>query len=229
MVKIVLSMFTIKRITYIFNVYRYLYTGEVDITKHDGDKILKILIASDRLGIDDLPELAKTYLTEERASYVREHAAKVLKTIHNLRSFDELRKLCLEAITTDLFKSDGYLTLGEDILVPILERDDFYIKEVVLWKHVLKWVLAKHPGLDNDPSKWTATNVKQVKTTLDALVGTVRFFLMSSDEYYNEVRPYKKILPRGVNEQVMLYLLTGKGSESIMAKPRVRASSEISG
>jgi len=198
----------------------------VDITKHDGDKILKILIASDKLGIDDLPELAKTYLIEERASYVREHAATVLKTVRHLRSFDELRNLCIEAITADLFKSDSYLTLEEDVLVPILERDDFYIKEVALWKHILKWVLVKHSGLDKDPSKWTSTNINQVKTTLQALVGTIRFFRMSSDEYYNEVRPYKKILPRGLNEQVMLYLLTGKGSESFMARPRVKASSE---
>ncbi|CAG8674088.1 8119_t:CDS:1, partial [Paraglomus occultum] len=181
-----------------------------------------------KLGIDDLPELAKTYLIEERPSYVREHAVKVFQAVRYLRSFDELKNLCLEGITTDLFTNDSYLTLEEDVLVPILERDDFYIKEVVLWKHVLKWVLTKHPELDKDPSKWTPANIKQAQATLQALVGTIRFFLMSSDDYYNEVRPYKKILPRGVNEQVMLYLLTGKGSESFMARPRVKPPSESS-
>ncbi|CAG8656209.1 3689_t:CDS:2 [Paraglomus brasilianum] len=35
--------------------------------------------------------------------------------------------------------------LEEDVLVCLLQRDDLQIREVDLWKYILRWALDKHP------------------------------------------------------------------------------------
>src|SRR5438128_4111663 len=190
----------IKLISYFIPYIRsYLYTGKVDITKCNGFEILSLLVASDELDLGILVEFTQSYLIKSCTAFINEQPAQVLRSVLRLESCRNLKDFCLEIICDEpenLFKSDNYLALEEDMFAILLQRDDLCINEVKLWKYVLKWGLNKHPTMVKDPTSWSADDIYRMEETLKTLIQNVRFFVMSSEEYYNDVRPYKKLLPK---------------------------------
>ncbi|CAG8658697.1 3051_t:CDS:2 [Paraglomus brasilianum] len=205
-------------------ILRYLYTGEVDIEKCDGFQILKLLVASDELNLDDLLRFAQNYLIESRKSFIVEQPVRVLQSIFRLESCKALRLFCLDEICgnrTNLFDSDEYLTLEEDIFAQILEQDKLRMKEVELWKCVLKWGATRHPKLKYPPTRWPTYGRNRMKKTLAGLIKHIRFFTMSADEYYDEVRPYKKLFSKKLREEMLQFImLPSRRPNHIMARAR---------
>ncbi|CAG8655437.1 6984_t:CDS:2 [Paraglomus brasilianum] len=207
-------------------ILRYLYTGEANIGNCDGFQILKLLVASDELNLSDLLQFAQSYLIESRKSFLIEQPVRVLESIFRLESCEMLRLFCIDAICdggTKLFDSDIYLTLEEDIFAQILQQDKLHIKEVALWKGVLKWGVSRHPELKNPPTEWSTDDVNRMKKTLAGLIKHIRFFTISADEYYDEVRPYKKLFSKKLREEMLQFIMPpSRKPEDIMAKTRGR-------
>ncbi|CAG8603666.1 4998_t:CDS:2 [Paraglomus brasilianum] len=207
-------------------ILRYLYTGEVDINKCDGSKILKLLIATDELDLGDLLQFAQSFLIKSRESFIVEQPVRVLESIFRLESCKTLRLFCLNEICkncTHLFNSDDYLTLEEDIFAQILQQDKLHIKEVELWKCVLKWGTSRHPELKHSPTEWSADNLNQMKKTLAGLIEHIRFFAMSTDEYYDNVRPYRKLFSKKLREEMLQFIiLSSRKPKDFITKTRRR-------
>ncbi|CAG8528629.1 5565_t:CDS:2 [Paraglomus brasilianum] len=205
-------------------ILRYLYTGEVNIENCDGSQILKLLVASDEMNLSNLLRFAQSYLIESRKPFIVEQPVQVLGSIFRLESCKTLRLFCLDAICDDctkLFGSDIYLTLEEDIFAQILRHNKLCVKEVELWKYVLKWGATRHPELKNPPTEWSTDDVHQMKETLTVLVESIRFFTMSADEYYDEVRPYKKLFSKKLREEMLQFImLPSRKPNDIMARAR---------
>ena len=203
-----------------------MYTGELNIEKCDESQILKLLIATDELDLGDLLQFAQSYLIKSRESFIVEQPVRVLESIFRLESCKPLKIFCLEEICknhTYLFDSDDYVTLEEDIFAQILQQDKLHIKEVKLWKCVLKWGASRHPQLKPSPTEWSTDDVNQMKKTLAGLMEHVRFFAMSADEYYDEVRPYRKLFSKKLREEMLQFImLPSRKPNDIMAKTRGR-------
>ncbi|CAG8573550.1 2880_t:CDS:2 [Paraglomus occultum] len=206
-------------------ILRYLYTGEVNIEKCDGSQILKLLVATDELNLDNLLQFAQSYLIKSRASFIVEQPVRVLELIFRLESCKTLRIFCLDEICknyTHLFDSD-YMTLDKDIFTQILQQDKLHIKEVELWKRVVKWGTSRHPELKPSPTEWSIDDVNRMKKTLTGLMEHIRFFAMSAGEYYDEVRPYRKLFSKKLREEMLQFImLPSRKPSDIKAKARGR-------
>ena len=60
---------------------RYIYTGELDLTKQSGENILELLIASDELLIEELFNQVQDYLIEKQTSWIQQNYALCLNLI----------------------------------------------------------------------------------------------------------------------------------------------------
>ncbi|CAG8573505.1 2878_t:CDS:2 [Paraglomus occultum] len=207
-------------------ILRFLYTGEVNIEKCDGSQILKLLVATDELDLGDLLQFAQGYLIKSRKSFIVEQPVQVLELIFRLESCKTLKLFCLDEICkncTYLFDSDDYTTLDKDIFAQILQQDKLHIKEVELWKRVLKWGTSRHPELKPSPTEWSIDDVNRMKKTLTGLMEHIRFFAMSAGEYYDEVRPYRKLFSKKLREEMLQFImLPSRKPSDIKAKARGR-------
>src|SRR5436190_7163959 len=93
-----------------------------------------------------------------------------------------------------IFKSMDFTSLPEKSLVQLIKRDDLQMKEVEIWEHILKWGLAQNSTLILDPDAWSDEDFKIMENTLQQLLPSIRFFSLSSKEFSQKVRPYKKLL-----------------------------------
>ncbi|EXX68515.1 uncharacterized protein OCT59_029153 [Rhizophagus irregularis] len=77
------------------------------------------------------------------------------------------------------------------------------MKEIEIWDHVLKWGLEKNPTLLSDPTAWSDDDFKMMENTLQHCLPFIRFFSLSSEDFFQKVRPYKKLLKRQLYEELL--------------------------
>src|SRR2546429_2299299 len=109
----------------------------------------------------------------------------------------KIQQFCTDFITKSpekVFKSPSFTSLSEQILTKLIKNDDLQMKEVETWDHLLKWGLAQNPTLLPDPNVWSDDDFKTMENTLQNYLSSVRFFSLSSKEFLDKVRPYKKLL-----------------------------------
>ncbi len=77
------------------------------------------------------------------------------------------------------------------------------MKEIEVWEHVLKWGLAQNSTLIPDPDTWSDDDFKSMENTLQHCLPLIRFFSLSSKDFLQNVRPYKKLLKRQLYENLL--------------------------
>jgi len=170
--------------------------------------IIKLLIASDELLLEELIEIVQNYFIKSKEAFLFMQPVLVLDFVFRLESCKKLTLFCLEmcaANAKNILFHNPKQPLEEDILISLLRRDDLLIEEVELWKYVLRWVLDKHPRVDHDPRKWSADNVNQIKASIKVMINFIRFFLLTPNEYREEVRQYWRLLPKRLMKELQNY------------------------
>ncbi|RGB28379.1 hypothetical protein C1646_354542 [Rhizophagus diaphanus] len=102
-----------------------------------------------------------------------------------------------------VFKSLDFTSLPENSLISLIKRDDLQMKEIEIWEHILKWGLEKNPTLLPDPITWSDDDFKMMENTLQHCIPLVRFFSISSKDFFQKVRPYKKLLKHQLYEELL--------------------------
>ncbi|RIA83943.1 hypothetical protein C1645_833032 [Glomus cerebriforme] len=188
-------------------VLKYIYTGELDLTKYQGENIFGLLVASDELLIDELFNHVQDYLIEKQAIW-------------------KLQDYCLVFICSNpqpFITSDHFTSLDKDILYGLLKRDDLRIEEVVVWNWLIKWGIEQTHGLgneNNDKTKWNNKNYEALKKTLNQFIPLVRFMEISPDDYFDKVRPYKTIIPNHIYEEIEKFYIKGTLPRTTNLSPR---------
>ena len=77
------------------------------------------------------------------------------------------------------------------------------MNEIQVWEHVLKWGLAQNPELPTNPTDFSKDDFKILKNTLQQCVPFVKFRNLTSKEFMDGVLPYKKILPKELNNNLL--------------------------
>jgi hypothetical protein len=102
-----------------------------------------------------------------------------------------------------IFKSLDFISLPEKSLVSLIKKDDLQMKEIEIWDHVLKWGLENNPTLLPDPTTWSDDDFKMMENTLQHCIPLIRFFSLSSEDFFQKVRPYKKLLKCQLYEELL--------------------------
>jgi hypothetical protein len=125
-------------------------------------------------------------------------------------SFLELQEYCTNLISEDpdkILKSLDFSATPEKLIVSLIQNDNLQMSEVQVWKHVLKWGLAKNPELSSDPSNFSKNDFNSLKNTLQQGIPFIKFYNLTSKEFSDKVLPYKKVLPKGLyNDLLMAFL-----------------------
>ncbi|CAG8493831.1 7811_t:CDS:2, partial [Scutellospora calospora] len=202
---------------------KYIYTGILDLDKQSGPDILGLLVASDELLLDELIVHCQEHLIEEKANWLRLNFVQVLQTVIKLKSCKKLQDHCLKTICQDpqpFFSSKIFSSLDRDILYGLLEREDLEIDEIEVWEHLIKWGIAQNVNsndakMPSDVNKWTDKHFIALKKSVEQFIPLIRLFEISSKDFYYKVRPYKKILPQNIYEDLMSHYLADTEPKTI--------------
>ncbi|EXX75451.1 hypothetical protein GLOIN_2v1766005 [Rhizophagus irregularis DAOM 181602=DAOM 197198] len=199
---------------YIFEIIiRHLYCGQLNLNVMNGPDILKLLVATEELGLDRvLSEYIQEFLIEDQNKFSQDDCIELLKIVFQHGTFTILEDYCLKTICqvpAILFGTDKILSLPAQILELLLKRDDLALDEIELWNNLVRWAHAQQPTVNKDPSKWTKDELILMEKMLLNFIPLIRFHNISSEEYYNKILPYDDLLPKKLrNEILKSYLVT---------------------
>ncbi|PKK74527.1 hypothetical protein RhiirC2_863780 [Rhizophagus irregularis] len=189
-------------------ILKYIYTGEVDITGQSRLIVFELLVASDELLLEELFEHVRDYLIEKQAIWIQENFVLVLRTVFKLASYKKLQNYCIETICADpqpFFTSKNFLSLNKVSLYNLLRRNDLQIDEIDIWDCLIKWGIGQTPGFgirNSDRTMWNKKSYEALKKTLNHFIPLIRFVEISSNDYFDKVRPYKAIIPDRIYEEI---------------------------
>ncbi|KAG9288259.1 hypothetical protein G9A89_021290 [Geosiphon pyriformis] len=206
-------------------ILRYIYNGEISLDKHGVPTILELLVIADELIPENFIDPLEEYLIEHHAKELEENFATLQKTSFMHDSFKNLQNFCTEIAANNpaiVFNSQDFTSLNENSLSSILNRDDLNIEESEIWEKIVEWGVAK---LDNNVQMknvfdWTDENFNAFKESIERLLPLIRFFNISSVDFYHKVKPFARILPGTLYEDLLHhYLVPGSHQKSVDAQP----------
>ncbi|RGB24222.1 hypothetical protein C1646_747884 [Rhizophagus diaphanus] len=209
-------------------ILKYIYTGELDLTKQSAEIILALLISCDELLIDELFDYIQDYLIEKHTIWVQMNFVFILHTVFKLPSCKKLQDYCLESICEDpepFIFSTTFPSLDRDILFGLLKRDDLQIEEISIWDCLIKWGIEQTPGLkskNSDRTNWNNEDYDSLKETLKQFIPLIRFVEISPKDFYYKVRPYKAVFPHHIYEEIAEYYYTKTLPSNTILPPRIR-------
>ncbi|GBB85462.1 hypothetical protein RclHR1_00120016 [Rhizophagus clarus] len=187
-------------------ILNYIYGGILSLNDRDTSVTFKILLAADELLLQEVIDYLQKYLIENKSEWMEQHFELIHRTSFQSNSLLQLQQFCTDFMANSpekVFKSLDFTSLPEKSLVQLVKRDDLQMKEVEVWDHVLKWGLAQNPTLLPDPSTWSDNDFKTMENTLQHCLSLIRFFSLSSKEFLEKVRPYKKLLNHQLYENLL--------------------------
>ena len=171
---------------------------------------MKVLAAADQLHLQELVDYLQTNLIENKAGWIEQHFEQTYRASFQSNSLLKLQQFCINYLTKSpekIFKSLDFTSFPERPLISLIRRDDLQMDEVEIWEHVLKWGLAQNPTLILDPVTWSDNDSKMMEATLQNFLPLIRFFGLSSKDFFQKVHPYKKLLnPKFYEELLESYL-----------------------
>ncbi|RIB23927.1 hypothetical protein C2G38_2071356 [Gigaspora rosea] len=196
----------------------YLYTGTIDLAQQDGTDLIKILVAADELSLQKIVEVIKQYLIDNQSELLIRNPIRFVQSVffYDICSF--LRDYCLQAICENphiIFGSSDYLLLDKSLLLRLLKCEQLEMEEIDIWISLLKWGIAQNSLTikidERNPAKnllqWTDKDFIALRESLNDLIPLIRWIHISSSDFLHKVRPFKKLLPQTLYEEVLSYHL----------------------
>jgi hypothetical protein len=79
--------------------------------------------------------------------------------------------------------------------------------EIEIWKNVIAWGIANTKRLPSNVDEWTKNDFEKLGSTLVDLLPLIRFIDINSTDFYHEVLPYKKVLPKDLFKEILQFHL----------------------
>ncbi|KAG9292159.1 hypothetical protein G9A89_005303 [Geosiphon pyriformis] len=195
-------------------------SGEISLNEHGPLTILELFIAADELILEKLIDHLEDYLIEHHVKELEENFATFHETSFIHHSFKKLQKFCIEIAVNNssaVFNSQNFTSLNRNVLCSILSWDDRNMEESEIWEKIIEWGVAK---LSNGIQlkkflNWTDENFEAFKESIEELLPLIRFFNISSVDFYYKVKLFARILPGTLYEDLLHhYLVTGSHQKS---------------
>ncbi|GET01368.1 carbohydrate-binding module family 13 protein [Rhizophagus clarus] len=211
-------------------ILRYIYGGELSLDEYDNLDIIKILVAANKLGLQEIIDSLQTFLIKNKALWMEQNFNIVYQTSFENNSFLDLQNFCTNLIARQpdkLFKSLKSHSIPEKLLISLIKNDNLQMKEIQVWEHVINWGLDQNPTLPSNLSDFSKDDFNVLKNTLQKCIPHVRFQNLTSKEFSDKVLPYKKILSKELYTDLLRTFLNSNYKKNLQIKPR-RIIKEIS-
>jgi hypothetical protein len=182
--------------------------------------------------LNQIVNIAENFFIENH-KFLQNDPVGIFQTIYYRKSLNYIKEYYLKTIYLEpeiLFDSAKFTNLPAPLLEVILKQDDLNLNEIRVWKYLIKWGLAQEKSLNKDVSKWNQEKFKIFERILHKFIPLIRFYDISSDDYFDKVRPYEEIIPEKLREEnLKYYLVPGYTSnkyvsrnyvESVLIKPK---------
>ncbi|RIA90638.1 BTB/POZ protein [Glomus cerebriforme] len=204
---------------------RYMYYGNIDLTKLQSHEILNLLLPSDELEFQPLVKcIQETLIGENHEDFIIKNILEIIELTYQKESFDMLWNFCLQQIcfkTDHLFKSTKFLTFNPSIFEIFLKRDDFYVSnEIIIWENLLKWAYDQDPIIQQDINKWNKNEFTMMERRLSRFIQLIRFYHISSEDFHSKVYPFKEILPSNLINNILAYHMVPNEKLNIDIQPQ---------
>ncbi|EXX63748.1 BTB/POZ domain-containing protein [Rhizophagus irregularis DAOM 181602=DAOM 197198] len=204
-------------------ILKFLYTGHISINNKSGTELLDIMTSSDELKLKQLTKFTEDFIIENYQQFLQNDPVGILQIINYNKSFVDLQEFCLEAICSDpkiLFNSDKFIKLPAPLLEIVLKRDDLNLAEIEVWESLIKWGLAQGQTFNHDVTKWNQDDFNHLQRILYKFIPLIRFHEISSDDYVNKVKPYKKILSKELRDDILKFHMASGYTPIFKISPR---------
>jgi hypothetical protein len=148
-----------------------------------------------------------------KENWINQNFNLIYQTSFNNDTFLKLQNFCIELISREpkkVFNSIDFNSISEKCLITLIKQDDIQLDDIQIWEHVLKWGIAQNPELPSNPSNYSKDDFNTLKITLKQCIPFIKFYNLSSEEFLNNVYPYKKIIPKELREDLLKYFLNPK-------------------
>ncbi|GBC07291.1 hypothetical protein RclHR1_07360014 [Rhizophagus clarus] len=192
-------------------ILRFIYCGKIDLENLHGHNILKLLIAVNELKIPTLINNIQEYLIEHQDRFLQQNPIEILEKIYQHESFSDLfncsfKKICEEPEI--LFNSDKFVSLKPPLLELVLKRDDLLLDEIIIWNNLIKWCLAQHPNISQDPTQWNNEEITIMERTIHKFISLIRFNHISSESFATKIYPFKDIMSKELINNIIIFHMT---------------------
>src|SRR5579871_6007998 len=158
---------------------RYIYGGTLSLEEYEISDIVKILVAANELGLQELVVYLQSFLLENKGNWMEQNFSLIYQTSFENDSFLELQKYCTELTTKNpdkIFQSPNFSSIPEKLLVSVIQNGNLQMSEIQVWEHVLKWGHAQNPELSTDPKSLSKDDFNILKNTLQQCVPFIKFY-----------------------------------------------------
>jgi hypothetical protein len=199
------------------------------LTNLQRPELLDLLIAADELNIQTLISHIQGYLIHYRYEFLQQNPAEILEAIYKVYQSDTfagLWEFFLETICDKpdlLFNSNKLSRLSAPILELLLKRDDLLLDEIKVWNNLINWCLAQHPSIQHDIEKLNKEEITAMERTLQRFISLIRFYHISSEDFYSKVYLFKKLLSKNlINDMLKFHLVPNKKLGDDIQLPRIQ-------
>jgi hypothetical protein len=167
---------------------------------------MNLMILSNELMLKKLTKRIEDSIIKNQEQFLQVDPVGILQIICYCESIINLQEYCLDKICSEpeiLFNSDKFTQLPAPLLEVILKRDDLNLEEIKIWENLIKWGLAQEQALNKDITKWSKDDINIFKRILYKFIPLIRFYEISSRDYFNKVKPYEKILSKELRDDIL--------------------------
>jgi hypothetical protein len=170
--------------------------------------------------LNQLVKLTEDYFIEHQG-FIRNDPVGILQMVYYHTSLVNLKEFCLEMICLEpeiLFDSAEFVNLPAPLLEVILKRNDLNLVEIKVWENLIKWGLAQEKSINKDVSKWDQETFNTFEIILHKFIPLIRFHDISSEDYFNQIKPYEEILPKKLQEEILKFHIIPEYKPTCMSR-----------
>ena len=175
---------------------RYFYSSKLELEKNDIKTNVELLIAADKLCIDDLCNFIEDYLLNDEKLLVSNFAL-ILNLKNKYQHFKKLSHFYEHASQKDpslIFKANDFTTIKRDLLLDILIKNNHSLKPIELWDKLVEWAISQSNNeLPSDITKWTANNVSMFGDLIQQFIPHINFKEIDQNDFTLKIKPFKSI------------------------------------
>ncbi|GES79521.1 BTB/POZ protein [Rhizophagus clarus] len=216
-------------------ILKYIYTGTINIESVTVENnLIGILIAADEIYLEELVDYIQNHITTLDVQWFKRNEIKLYNTLSRYQGvfsilYEHFENLISNNPNIFLNNYNLFSELENDALLSLIQSDSFKMDEIEIWDNLIKWAITKNPTVNNDTSLWKINEFDTIRETIQQFIPHIRFFQISSNDYYYKIRPLSALLPKELNEELILhYLVPGSSlNTNVLPSRKVIIESKI--